>query len=220
MVAHPIPSQAALAAVESEAQSFFSDTHGCHGWDHAVRVRASCLQLGQEEGADATVLALAAVLHDIGRKFEDASPGCVCHAQKSAELAAPILARHGIPPETIDAVVDCIACHRFRGTKVPRSIEAKVLFDADKLDAIGAIGIGRAFLYCGEHGALLDGGTRGSACVPLESPGHATRREFIEKLSKLKDRMTTPSGARRARERHAFMEAFFKRLGAEAAGEL
>jgi len=193
---------------------------GSHGWDHAERVWRLCEHIGTLEGADLEVLELAAFLHDIGRAQEKASGGGVCHARAGAERAREILLGEGVPPETVDRVAHCIASHRFRGEDSrPRSMEARVLFDADKLDALGAVGVGRAFLFAGEVGARLH-----NPEVDLERTRSYSRedtawREFSVKLSKIPDRMLTEAGRRMAESRHAYMVRFFERLDREVAGD-
>ena len=142
--------------IKTVAQGLLASDSSSHGWDHADRVWNLCRHIGRAEGADLEVLGLAAYLHDIGRPEERASGGEVCHAVAGAERARRILEEHGYREETIERVVHCIASHRFRRNgERPRTLEARVLFDADKLDAIGAVGIGRAFLFAGEVGARL-----------------------------------------------------------------
>jgi uncharacterized protein len=149
------PASDVLARISKEARRFFRKARGSHGWDHTERVVNLCLRIGKKEGADLEVLTLAAVLHDIGRGEEDRSNGAVCHSQSGVRLARGILKRHGVPERTAARVLHCIGTHRFRKKAGRRSLEAKVLFDADKLDSIGATGIGRAFLFAGEIGARL-----------------------------------------------------------------
>ncbi|MFZ5798796.1 MAG: HD domain-containing protein, partial [Thermodesulfobacteriota bacterium] len=115
---------------------------GPHGPDHTERVYHLALALGRALGARLDILATAALLHDIGRRFESESKGAICHARKSGELAETILADLGFSAPDIEAVTHCIRAHRFRGGEAPRTLEAEILFDADKLDSIGAIGIG------------------------------------------------------------------------------
>jgi uncharacterized protein len=124
-----------------------------HGWDHVKRVYDCCLKLGKKEKGDLVILRLAALLHDIGRREEHASKGKICHARVGAQKAEMILSQFGVPEETKQEVLHCIRSHRFRGKQCPESLEARILFDADKLDSIGAVGIGRAFLFAGEVGA-------------------------------------------------------------------
>ncbi|MFC1837911.1 HD domain-containing protein, partial [Thermodesulfobacteriota bacterium] len=113
----------------------------------------------------------------------------------------------------------CVEAHRYRGDKIPRTLEAKILYDADKLDSIGAVGIGRAFLFAGETGARLHNESDVDilACKPYSREDTAYR-EFRFKMSKIKDRMLTPEGRRLAEERHDFMEVFFERLERETKG--
>ena len=210
--------KALFEKIREEARAGFGSARGSHDWDHTERVLELCLRIGRKEKADLEVLRLAAVLHDIGREAEDKSGGRVCHGARGAVLAAGILKRHGLERATISRVVHCIAAHRFRGRQKPESLEAKVLFDADKLDSIGAVGIGRAFLFAGEVGARLHDpavDTRGTRPYTREDTAY---REFLVKLSRIKDRMHTAEGKRLARERHRFMVGFFDRLNKEARG--
>ena len=202
------------------AQGLLASDSSSHGWDHADRVWNLCRHIGRAEGADLEVLGLAAYLHDIGRPEERASGGEVCHAVAGAERARRILEEHGYREETIERVVHCIASHRFRRNgERPRTLEARVLFDADKLDAIGAVGIGRAFLFAGEVGARLH---NPEADIPNTQPYSSEDtafREFCVKLQKVKDRMLTGTGKQIAEDRHHFMVAFFDRLTREVQGE-
>lgn len=188
---------------------------GCHGPDHADRVHQLALHIGRQLGAQLDILSAAAILHDIGRPEETASQGQICHAAAGARLAATILAELSFSGEKIAAIVHCIASHRYRGTATPLSLEAQILYDADKLDSIGATGIGRAFLFAGQVGAKLHNRARdlvGSRAYSLEDTAY---REYKVKLSKIKDRMLTPEGKRLAHERDAFMVAFFRQLTKE-----
>jgi len=125
----------------------------CHDFMHTERVLNLALHIGEKEGADLEIITLSALLHDIARKEQDESKGKICHAQRGAELAKDILKEKGMDEDKINRVIHCIEAHRFRNGCIPESIEAKVLSDADKLDAIGAIGIGRAFSFSGHIGA-------------------------------------------------------------------
>ncbi|MCF8063050.1 MAG: phosphohydrolase, partial [Deltaproteobacteria bacterium] len=121
--------------------------------------------------------------------------------------------------EMLDNVIHCIRTHRFRGDARPETLEGRVLFDADKLDAIGAGGIGRAFQFAGEVGATLH-----NPLADLESTAPYTRedtayREYRLKLSRIRERMLTQEGRRLAGERHAFMERFFDRFLEEVRGK-
>ena len=145
-----------VSRIREEAGAFFRSARGSHDWDHTERVHRLCLRIGRKEKADLGVLELAALLHDIGREEEDRSNGRICHGRSGAALARKILERHGRRRRPRSGrVVHCIRTHRFRKSGPPRTLEARVLFDADKLDSIGAVGVGRAFLFAGEVGARL-----------------------------------------------------------------
>jgi uncharacterized protein len=200
------------------AKKCFSNFNGSHDWEHTCRVYNLCMHIGQKERADLEVLKIAAYLHDIGRSRQDKSKGTICHAEKGAEMAKSFLDDYEIPEDQGKNIIHCIRSHRFRGNLWPETLEAKVLFDADKLDAIGAIGIARAFQFAGEVGARFHN--------PHVEPEHTEPyteedtgyREFRLKLVKIKDRMLTDEGRRMAKERHAFMETFFERFLQEHEG--
>jgi uncharacterized protein len=207
------------------ADPYHDGMGGCHGPDHTERVHKTALHIGRLMEARLDVLSAAALLHDIGRRYETREQGKICHAEKGAELARDILEKLNFPQSFIDETAHCIEAHRYRGDKNPRTLEAKILYDADKLDSIGAVGIGRAFLFAGQTGARLHNDTDVDIldCKPYSKEDTAYR-EFKFKMSKIKDRMLTPEGKRLAEERHVFMEVFFERLeretkGAESVGE-
>jgi uncharacterized protein len=209
-----------VEGIKTFAMESLAGAPSSHDWDHTQRVFNLCLHIGRVEGADLEVLQIAACLHDLGRPLQDASKGLVCHAEKGAAMASSLLERYLLADEKKANIVHCIRSHRFRGTCRPETLEAKVLFDADKLDSIGAIGVGRAFLFAGEVGARLhnpDIGPEGTEPYTREDTGY---REFRLKLSRVKDHMLTSEGRRMAAERHAFMEAFFERFLREYDGSL
>ena len=166
-----------------------------------------------------TVLSIAALLHDIGRGEQDRSAGEICHARRGAEKAVSVVRSTPLDRDRQDNLLHCIRAHRFRGRERPESVEAKVLFDADKLDAIGAVGVARAFLFAGEVGARLhnpDVDPAGTRPYTEDDTGY---REYKLKLCKIRDRMLTAAGRQLAEERHAFMEAFFHRFVEEYQGK-
>jgi uncharacterized protein len=180
-----------------------------HDFDHVLRVYRLAERIGQAEGADMPVLRTACLLHDIARADQDASR-VSDHAAEGARRARDLLS--GLPPEFVDAVAHAIAAHRFRGDNVhPRTLEARILYDADKLDAIGAVGIARAFCYGAHQGQPLWG--------PPDADTHTPVKEFTVKLSKIKDILFTETARAIAEERHRFMVQFFQRMAAEVAGQ-
>lgn len=196
---------------------------GCHGFDHVERVIKNCDHIGKAENADLEVLKFAALLHDIDRKKED--EGLIeCHAEGSSATAKGMLSSKGVmSSEFIDHVCGCIQTHRFKTGKKPLSLEAKILADADRLDAMGATGIGRAFLFGGEHGQRLwtdKMEDKKERFYPgMDASEYSPVIEYKLKLSKLKDGMLTKTGREQAEERHIFMERFFNELRDEVSGK-
>ena len=194
--------------------------NGSHSWDHTLRVHKLCIRIGKEEGADLDILEMASYLHDIGRPVQDRSKGTICHAEEGAKIAAELLDGFDMDDKTRSNIIHAIRTHRFRGTNKPETLEAKVLFDADKLDAIGAIGIGRTFQFAGEVGAKLHNPSSDLKDTRPYTEEDTGYREYKIKLSKIKDRMLTNEGFRIAEDRHKFMENFFERFIKEYNGEL
>jgi uncharacterized protein len=204
--------------IKRMAKEMMSEHVGCHGWDHVERVYNLCVHIGREEGADMEVLQIAAALHDIARDIQTKSKGRVCHAQEGARMAQEILSGYDLSEEKKNNIIHCIQTHRFRNEDVPETLEAKILFDADKLDAIGAIGIARDFHFAGEIGARVHDKNVDVENVEEYSRDDTAYREFLVKLSKIKDKMLTDEGRRTARGRHDFMVQFFDRLNDEVDG--
>ena len=185
-----------------------------------MRVRNVALRIGRVEGADLDVVEAAAFLHDIARPEQDASKGGICHAARGAAMAAEFLQTYPFPDGQRSNIVHCVRSHRFRENSKPESLEAKVIYDADKLDSIGAIGVGRAFLFAGEVGARLHVPDVRAEDTEPYSEDDTGYREFTLKLSKIKDGMLTAEGRRIAERRHTFMEAFFERFLEEYQGSM
>ncbi len=198
-----------------EARPYYTGADAIHDFDHVLRVLALAERLAQEEGADLEIVRAAALLHDVARGHGDRL--ATDHAREGAEISRRALAGH--PSDRVEAVAHAIEAHRFRTGPQPQTLEARVLHDADKLDAIGAIGVARAFAYGGHEGQRLWGevpaGYEESASNRHE---HTPVHEFHLKLVKIKDRLLTESARRIARERHAFMVAYYQRLEQEVRG--
>ncbi|MCI5147590.1 MAG: HD domain-containing protein, partial [Candidatus Electrothrix sp. AR3] len=191
---------------------------GSHGPDHSQRVLQTAMAIGQKMNARLDIIAPAALLHDIGRAQESRSQGGICHADQGAKMAASILQRLGYSTADQEAICHCIRAHRFRSSTIPESLEAKIIFDADKLDSIGAIGIGRAFLFAGQIGAKLHNAEMDPAQTASYSSEDTAYREFQVKMSKVQGQIITPFGQQLARKRHQFMETFFAQLNLEIYG--
>lgn len=184
-----------------------------HDIDHTLRVRDLCMKIWKAEWADLEVLEIAALLHDIGRPKEFETKWEVCHAEYWASLAKEFLQDLWLQQDKVDNVVYCISTHRFRKENTPETLEAKILFDADKLDCIWAVGIGRAFMCAWEIWAKL----HNDKWVDIENTPEYSKddtayREYVVKLSKIKDKMFTQTGKKLAEKRHKLMEIFFDEL--------
>lgn len=201
-----------IERVKKTVENRLNGARGSHGWDHTRRVCRLCERIGPAEGADMDVLRIAALLHDIGRSVQDSANGAVCHAKTGAELAAPLVEELSLALVQKENVIHCVRSHRFRGSQAPETVEARVLFDADKLDAIGAVGVARAYLFAGEVGAKLHNPGNNIENTHSYSINDTGYREFKVKLCRIRDRILTDTGKRLANERHAFMVDFFERF--------
>lgn len=214
-----------------QARSWYPASDPVHGFDHILRVYQTARKLAAAEGADVEIAGAAALLHDAGvPHVEDSENGGLdpasrkSHHHASAEFARQVLQAEGWPEARIAAVEHCIRAHRFRdNSEPPQTLEAKILFDADKLDAIGATGVARAVAYAALHGepAYLPPSPRFRETGEREpGEGHSSFHEYLFKLRRLKDRLFTASGRAAAEERHRFLAAFYERLEGEMNGEL
>jgi uncharacterized protein len=205
-----------------EARAWYGEADPVHDFDHVLRVYRMAERLGREEGADLGILRAAALLHDAEGSAPE-SAGRADHHERSAQFAAQVLEAEGWEAERIAAVQHCIRAHRFRsGGEKPQSIEAKVLFDADKLDVLGAIGAARTVAYAalaGQPAYALPSAQ--FLAEGRKEPGepHSSYHEYLFKLRHIKDRLFTPTAKAVAVERSAYLDEFYARLAAEYAGE-
>jgi uncharacterized protein len=205
-----------------QARTWYTGADAVHDFDHVLRVYKMAERLGPAENADMEIVRAAALLHDA----QGSTPGGderLSHHLASAAFAADILTAEGWPLERIEAVQHCIRAHRYRDDREPpETIEAKVLFDADKLDVLGAIGVARVVGY-----ALLAG--QPIIAEPSEQflktgvklPGepHSAYHEYLFKLRNIKDRLFTASARKLAVERHAYLTQYFEQLKGEFNGD-
>jgi uncharacterized protein len=210
-----------LARTEEHVRRAMSGEGTGHDWWHVHRVRRTALRLAREEGADAYVVELAALLHDVAdHKFHGGDEGA------GPRAARTWLAALGVDEEVIAHVCAIIAALSFKGAGVAtpmETAEGRVVQDADRLDAMGAVGIARAFAYGGSRGRALhepDAAPEAHASfAAYKASTGPTLNHFHEKLLLLRDRMNTASARRIAEGRLRFMERFLARFHAEWEGE-
>ncbi len=202
-----------------QAEAWYAGADPVHDWSHVRRVTVLAERIATAENADAEIVRAAALLHDVPAP---PTPGARArHHLWAADFAADVLRAEGWPAERIAAVQHCIRAHRFRGDEAPATPEARALFDADKLDAIGAIGALRAGGYAARHDNPLAGPVsehfRATGQLS-DAEAHTPQHEFIVKLSRIPARLTTATGRALAEQRSAFLAAFFAQLERELAG--
>ena len=212
---------AVIDAVAAEAEERLSGEGSGHDWWHTYRVWKMAERIGREEGANLLVVGLAALLHDIADwKFHGGDDTV------GPRVAAEIMKKHGVPEDTIAHVCTIIATSSFKAAGVPSemaTVEGKAVQDADRLDAIGAIGIARTFAYGGHKGRLLhEPGTKPILHASKDEYARnasPTINHFYEKLLLLKDLMNTDTARAIAEERHKFMEDYLGRFFKEWDGQ-
>ena len=175
-------------------KNFYGNLH--HGWPHMNRVRKYAKYIAEKEGADVFIVESAALLHDIAKiKYGSKTKN---HAKKGAEMAGKILAKLGLDKETVEKVCGCIKTHSRRERGRPKTIEQKVLYDADGLELIGAVGILRCALCCEDE--------------------HSDWKDICRRVkSRLKDIKTfyTETGKKIAEKRIKLIESFYRVLDIE-----
>ncbi|MBR2374387.1 MAG: HD domain-containing protein [Lentisphaeria bacterium] len=206
----------AFESLSQKVRRLLLDSGAGHDYDHTLRVMKNCEKLLEEvPGADREIVIFAALLHDCARPEEHESKGKICHAVRGAELAGELLKNEGVPEEFAAAVVDAVRCHRYRDGILPQTPEGQVLFDADKLDSLGAVGLGRAFLFAGSCGARVHNTSEEALAGEAYSKEDTAYREYLVKLRHLPGTMLTLAGRRMGEERLKFMKLFFDRLDEE-----
>ena len=192
--------------------------HSCagdsaHDAEHVYRVLANAMVIAAgEREVNMDVLICACLLHDIGRPDQLSDPA-LCHAQVGAEKAYQYLLEHGHAADFAEHVRSCIRTHRFRKAMPPESIEAKILFDADKLDVVGAIGVARTLMYKGTvDSPLYTRRNNGRISDGREDTTPSFFQEYCFKLEKLYDRFYTETGKHLAIQRREAAIGFYESL--------
>ncbi|MCL4562348.1 MAG: HD domain-containing protein [Chloroflexi bacterium] len=207
-----------------KAKQWYSTSDPVHDFDHVLRVYRMAERLALAEGADLEIVRSAALLHDAqgsapGGEVEERAN----HHHNSADFARLVLEAEDWAPERIAAVQHCIRAHRFRDrSEPPHSLEAKVLYDADKLDVLGAVGAARTIAY-----AVLDRQpiyaepSKAFRETGVKEPGepHSSYHEYLFKLVKIKDSLYTPTARQLAEARHCYLANFYAELAAEMRGD-
>lgn len=204
-------------AIEYVKNVFAHDSSG-HDFYHTLRVYKMAVMIAKQEKADMLIVQLAALLHDV----DDQKLSPETHAEKCR--AVEFLNRHHVPGETIKTICDIIDAISFAGTDsvVPASIEGKCVQDADRLDAIGAIGIARAFAYGCSHNRIMH-----DPDIPFETEMNekeyrnhisTTVNHFYEKLFRLDKLMNTAAAKAISQQRNAFMKTYLSEFLAEWEG--
>jgi uncharacterized protein len=203
-----------------QAQAWYPAQDAVHGFDHVLRVYHMAERLAPAAGADLEIVRAAALLHDAEGSAPDAHRAT--HHEASASFARTVLEAEGWPEARIAAVEHCIRAHRYRTTETPQTPEAKVLFDADKLDVLGAFGAARTIAYAAQaHQPIYAAPSAQFLASGQKEPGepHSSYHEYLFKLRRVKDRLFTAEAKRIAEARHAFLVAFYAQIVAEANGQ-
>lgn len=186
-----------LKAAELHIKKLFSGEGTGHDYFHVERVVNNAIKIAKNENSDLFLVELSARLHDLGDyKLNDGK-------DRSEELITEFLKAQNADSELISKVVEIVSQVSFSKGKKAVSIEAQIVQDADRLDAMGAIGIARCFAY---------GGKKEREIWNSENPADTSLQHFYDKLLKLKELMNTQTGRKMAEERHQFLEEFLKRF--------
>lgn len=204
-----------LDRIRTKVKKIYEGRDPAHDLQHILRVYKNAELIGKREGADMEVLLAAVLLHDIV-VYPKGSAKSSKSADDSADMAEKILKGYGVSKEKIDRISYCIRTHSYSRRLVPATLEGKILQDADRLDALGAIGIARTFSV---------GGSEDRMFYNPDDPFWKTGREpddrqwtldhFQAKLLRLKDSMHTKAAQEMAEERTRFIEQFIEQLKKE-----
>ena len=210
-----------IEATKEFVKSSLADAEGGHDWFHTLRVYNNSLLIAKDENVDQLIVSLGSLLHDIAdSKFHDGDETV------GPKIARKFLFEHNVDSTIIEHIINIIDNISFKGGNEAQeftSSELEVIQDADRLDAIGAIGIARCFNYGGfKNRALYNPDIKSNLNMSKEEYKRSkapTINHFYEKLLLLKDRMNTKTGKRIAKERHGYMVQFLDQFYSEWNGE-
>ncbi|NQU82510.1 MAG: HD domain-containing protein [Parcubacteria group bacterium] len=203
-----------------------------HGFDHVERVYNLAMKIAETEDIDLEVVKIAALLHDVGGKREtDDNTGKTDHASESAKMARPILESLNYPEDKIQHIQDCILSHRYRNEHKPKTKEAQLIFDADKIDALGAIGLARTFAWIGRNNAFIYKKVNTEEYINENLGGkidgrikdktkHSAQINYETKVKHIVNLLHTKKGKEIGTERTKFFKDFLNRMEKEIRGEL
>jgi uncharacterized protein len=211
-----------IAAVAADVKDKMTGEASGHDWWHVYRVWKLAERLAEQERADHTVVALGALLHDIADWKDHGGDSTV-----GPRVTREMLEQHGAAADVVDRVATIVGEVSYKGADAkdrPSTVEGQAVQDADRLDAIGAIGIARVFTFGGHRGRLMfDPENETTVLATMEEyakiPNSSSVKHFYDKLLLLKDRMNTAAAKAIAAERHAYMEQFLERFYAEWEGK-
>jgi uncharacterized protein len=187
-----------------------------HGWEHVDRVYKLALYLARQEHADAFIVGMAALMHDLGHTAQEQTH--IHHADLSVAIASAMLQQYQVPDGQQQAILHAIVAHSFSRGEEPRTLEARVVRDADRLDALGAIGIMRWAMVSEQYST-----PQTHTCHPddpfarqhsLDDKAYALDH-FYHKLLRLAETMTTETGVHLAQQRTAFMRNYLQQFEQE-----
>lgn len=208
----------ALAMVTKEVRArFTSFSDLAHGWEHVQRVYHLALRLAEQEGANAFIVGMAALMHDVGRTTRDPTRS---HAERSAALATELMTSLEVPLESHDAIIHAILAHSYRRGISPATLEARVLFDADRLDNMGASGVMRWAMTTKRKRWPEMQTYHPDDPFATERPldtDHYLLDRFLAKQARLSDALTTTAGRAMAERRVAFVQLYLQELTFELA---
>jgi len=216
-----------LLALAYEAMQREEAKDASHDYDHIVRVMALADTISKQEGGDLPIIWAAVAFHDIGQERERLHGGD--HAYIGAEMAGDFLTNTRFPQDAIPQVQAAIREHRMTGKNIPHTIEGRILYDADKIDCLGAIGIARLYCITGRYNQKIYSTLPSDLAEPVDplvvrelrrSPDYSPSIEFQLLFDNLPERMTTATGRSLAQERYDYMATFFSRLRDEIEGTL
>ena len=205
--------------LKEKISCYFTDSG--HQLDHTERVYNLAVRIAKSEQVNLLVIQLSALLHDIAR-FKEVKGSNICHAEEGSIMAREILSGEGYGDDLINHVCDCISTHRYSKKIAPNSIEARILQDADRLDALGAICIGRVFSFNGAKGVpMFSLDIPPAKNYPSKDSGKTALNHFKEKIFKLTpDSFYTDLAKKIAIERYNYVMDFVKRFEKEWVGKL